>query len=169
VIDVVVDANNVTLRTKLLHDHPIGDAVVEQTKTRFAGVTEEGVSIEASGSLRTIRNADNPLEAGVIPEEVMITMGFALGEISLANFAMALGIPAADIVGGRLPLDVDIGVADIDGLYLLGKNQNGDTIEIGLWGFSQTIQEIRTKLANHGISTIPVNGKPAIVQFLQYQ
>lgn len=169
VIDAVVDANNVTLRTKLLHDHPIGDAVVEQTKTRIAAITEEGVSIETSGSVRTIREADTPLEAGIIPEDVMIALSFALGEINLANYARALGIPAALIVGNRLPLDVDIGTADIDGLYVLGKNQNGDTIEIGLWGFSQTLQEIRTKISNHGISTIPLNGKPAIVQFLQYQ
>lgn len=163
------DANTITLRTKLLRGHVIGEAVVEQAETAFAGITEAGLSLQVSGSVRPVRIATSPLEAGIIPGDAMVTLGFNLGDIILANFARALGIPQAAIVGARLPVDVEIGTEDIDALYAKGVLQNGDIVVVDAWGFAQIIQEVRTKLSNRDISSIPVSGKPATLQLLQYQ
>jgi hypothetical protein len=98
VVDTVPDGVSVTLRTKLLRAHVIGETVVEQTNTVFAGVGEDGASLEIAGSVRTIRKGDTPLEAGTIPGDCQITVGVMLFDILMANVAYALGIPQADIV-----------------------------------------------------------------------
>lgn len=164
-----VGVGTINLRTKLLRAHAIGEAVVEQAETAFAGITEGGLSLQVSGSVRSVRIATTPLEAGIIPGDAMVTASFNLGDILLANFARALGIPQSAIVGNRLPLDVDIGTEDIDAIYLKGVLQNGDLVVLDLWGCAMVIQEIRTKLSNRDISTIPVTVRPATLQLLQYQ
>lgn len=164
-----VNVNQLTLRTKLLRAHVIGEPVVEQTNTVFAGVSEEGVDLTLGGDVRAVRVGTRSIEIGDIPGNAQITFTARLVDIVLANLAYALNIAQSDISGNRLPLDTGLGVTDIDALYFKGVLQNGDTFELDVWGVGAVLEEMRLKLANEGVSSLSLSGRPATLQLLQYQ
>jgi hypothetical protein len=170
IVDSFVANTSITLRTKLLRAHILGETVVEQTETPFAAPAEDGVSIEGGGSVLPIRFADRALEAGIIPQEVDITVQIMLADIILANLAYASATPQADIANSRLPLDTNFGTSDIDAMYVRGLLQNGDIVVFDFVGLAQQIQQaIQLKMTNNAIATIPIRGKPATLQIRQYQ
>src|SRR5690606_40376093 len=56
--------------------------------------------------------------------------------------AYALAAAQSDVANGRLNISENVGVAPIDGLYLEGRNQNGQTVLLSTWGSSQAITEL---------------------------
>jgi hypothetical protein len=94
-----------------------------------------------------------------------------LFDILITNIAYSARHPqAASIVGNRLPLDIDIGSTDIDAFYVKGILQNGDIARDRRVGIRAADQRApRSRWRHQGISTIPISGKPATLQILQYQ
>lgn len=171
IVDSAPDGTHINLRTKLLRAHAAAETVVEQKETKFAAPTDQGVSLEVAGSTRNVRLGHRAFEAGTIPGDAQITASITLGDLLLENFRLALGLPSSDLLSGgtRLFVGDNVGSTEIDALYVKGVLVNGDIAIIDLWGVSQVINEIRTKFSGRDIATIPVMGKPAIIQFLQYQ
>lgn len=165
-----IATNTLTLRTRLLRAQANGTAVRKVTQTAFAGCTPDGVRIRTGGSVSTIRSATKRLSLGVRPGAATVTFGVQLLEISLPMFAYALGIPQADISGGRLPVGDRVATATIEGLYVKGLKQNGLTAQVAVWGCTLDTSGVQAILNNQGDTPfIPLLAKPASgVQFIEY-
>jgi hypothetical protein len=98
------------------------------------------------------------------------TLSFAVIDFILTNFARALGIPAANIVSGRLPLTgATIATDIVQGAYVKGVLQDGFTVWINVWGCSQDVSSFAAKLTNSGTPSLPIAFKPAsAVHFIQH-
>jgi hypothetical protein len=103
------------------------------------------------------------------PGDASPVVSLSLMDISLQNFAYAMGIPQTAIVGGRLPMNVNIATSSIDGLYIRGILQSGEQSWITCWGCEQDVSSIATSIAARGVAAIPLSLRPASgIQFLQH-
>jgi hypothetical protein len=165
-----VAVNAITLADNLFRAIPAGTVVFQQTLTPFAGLTPDGVTIAFGGAIDKINVATRRLTVGMKPGSARVLLSFALQDISLVNFAYALGISQASIVGGRLPLNNSIGTStDIAGVYIKGVTKDGFTNWIIGWGCSEMVTNVAAALSNRGVASVPLALEPASgLQFMQH-
>lgn len=171
-VDSVTGAGpyNIALRTPLYRAHANGEAIAKQVLVPFAAPSQDGVTLEVSGSVEMIRTAVRRLTAGLKPGAATTTLRFGVIDFLLANFARALGIPQAKIVGGRLPLTGDTIATDtVQGAYVRGLTQDGWTCWVNVWGCAQDISNFAAQLTNTGTPALPIALKPAsALHFIQH-
>jgi hypothetical protein len=165
-----VAVNAITLADNLFRAIPAGTVVFQQRLVPFAGLTPAGVSVAFGGAIEKINVATRRLTVGMKPGAARVLLSFALQDISLVNFAYALGIAQSAIVGGRLPLNNSIGTStDIQGVYIKGVTKDGFTNWINGWGCSEMVTNVATALSNRGVSSVPLALQPASgLQFMQH-
>jgi hypothetical protein len=157
-----VATNTLTNRTPFLRTQAVGTVVVEQVQTPFAGISPEGVRWNFGGAVEKLRSATKKFSIGVRPGTVSMNFSFGIIEISLANFAYALGIAQSQVAGGRLPVNSNLGTATLDGLYLKGLTQDAANVQVDVWGSSLDIAQVATVINNQGpAAVIPLTAKPA--------
>lgn len=160
---------NVTFVDNLLRAQPAGTAIVQQKLVPLSGITEQGVTFSIGGSVDMLRSAVSRLSVGMKPGDASPSVSMTLMDISLVNFAYAMGIPQAAIVGGRLPMNVNVATSSIDGLYIRGILQSGEQSWITCWGCEQDVSSVATALAARGVAAIPLTVRPASgIGFLQH-
>ena len=162
-LNSITDASNAVLKTPLYRAQASGTAVVKQSQTPFAAPAPDGATLNIAGGVDQIRIATRRLTAGLRPGSAVTSLSFSVIDFILANFARALGIPAAKIVGGRLPLTGDVIATDIvQGAYVKGLLQDGTTMWVNVWGCSQDVSSFAAKLTNSGSpAALPIAFKPA--------
>jgi hypothetical protein len=165
-----VAVNAVTLADNLFRAIPAGTVVFQQTLVPFAGLTPDGVTVAFGGAIEKINVATRRLTVGMKPGLARVLLSFALQDISLVNFAYALGISQASIVGGRLPLNNSIGTStDVQGVYIKGVTKDGFTNWILGWGCSEMVTNVAAVLSNRGVASVPLALEPASgLQFMQH-
>lgn len=165
-----VSVNAVTLADRLLRAIPAATAFVQQKLVPFAGLADDGVRFGINGSVEPIRIGTSRLSVGMRPGDAAPQVSFSLIDVSLANFASALGIAASDIVGGRLPLKgSNVGKATMDGFYLRGLLKNGEQAWLNCWGCSQDIADVAAVFSSRQQTRIPFTLRPASgIQFMQH-
>lgn len=156
-----IASDAITLKTPLLRDQAVGVAVVQQTLTKLAGVSEDGVTLAVGGTVTPIRIAENRLSIGLKLGNATVTISFALVSYSLANLARAFGIDVDQITNNRLPLGNKIGTATIDGLYVRGVLKDGTVFWINSWGNSQDVSNVAAAFTQQGVPALPLAVKPA--------
>lgn len=160
---------NITFVDNLLRAIPAGTPVVQQKLVPLSGITEQGVTFAIGGSVDMLRSAVARLAVGMKPGDASPVVSLALMDISLSNFAYAMGIPQAAIVGGRLPMNTNVATSSIDGFYVRGILQSGEQAWITCWGCEQDVSSIATAIAARGVASIPLSLRPASgVGFLQH-
>jgi hypothetical protein len=158
-----------TLVDRLLRTMPIGTPVVQQKLVPLSGIDENGVTFAIGGTVEMLHSAVSRLAVGMKPGDAAPTVSLGLMDISLSNYAYAVGIPQSAIVGGRLPLNTNIGTTSIDGFYIRGLLQSGEQSWITCWGCEQDISNVGVALAARGRAIIPLTLRPASgVSFLQH-
>lgn len=157
-----ISAPNITLRTPLLRTQAVGTTVVSAGRTPFAGVSEEGVKLDVSGSIDKIRVATSGITQGTRPGAAVMTLSFATIEISLSQIAYALGIAQAQIVSSRLPFNGNnIGRTPAECAYLKGLLDDGTVLEIRAWACAQSIQSFAMQMTNQGtLTSLPFTLRP---------
>jgi hypothetical protein len=165
-----IAALNVTLKTAVFRAQVSGVSVVRQTQIPFAGIGQSGPKFDVSGSVEQIRSANSRTAVGQKPGSAVIKSTIPLIEFSLANFARALGIPQAQIVGGRLPaIGALIGTDIVQGVYTRGVLQDGTVHWTNYWGCSSDVSAFAAQFTNTGVPEIPFIVKPASgVHFMQH-
>ena len=164
-----IAALNVTFVDNLLRAQPVGTVIVSQKLVPLSGITEQGVTFAIGGSVDILKSAVSRLSVGMKPGDASPSVALTLMDISLVNFAYALGIPQSAIVGGRLPLNVNIATSSIDGFYIRGILQSGEQSWITCWGCEQDVSSVATSIAARGVAAIPLTLRPASgVGFLQH-
>lgn len=165
-----IAALNVTIKTPIYRAGHGADSVVRQVLVPFAAPSADGVTLSVAGSVETIRAGNRRMSIGFKPGAAITTLSFAVIDFLLANFARALGIPQAKIVGGRLPLTGDVISTDVvQGAYMKGLLQSGETQWINVWGCSQDVSNFAAQLTNSGTPSLPIAFKPASgVHFIQH-
>jgi hypothetical protein len=165
-----IAALNVTTKTPAFRAQVSGVSVVRQTQIPFAGIGQSGPKFEVSGSVEQIRSANSRTAVGQKPGSAVIKSTIPLIEFSLANFARALGIPQAQIVGGRLPaIGALIGTDIVQGVYTRGVLQDGTVHWTNYWGCSSDVSAFAAQFTNTGVPEIPFIVKPASgVHFMQH-
>jgi hypothetical protein len=162
-------ALNITFVDNLVRAQAAGTPVVQQKLVPLSGITEQGVTFSIGGAVDMLRSAVSRLAVGMKPGDASPVVTLSLMDISLVNFAYAMGIPQAAIVGGRLPMNVNIATSSIDGFYLRGILQSGEQSWITCWGCEQDVSSIATQIAARGVAAIPLSLRPASgVGFLQH-
>ena len=159
-----------TIKTPLYRAQANGTVVVKQTLVPFAAPSSDGVTLAIGGNVDTIRAGNRRMSLGYKPGSAITTLSLAVIDFLLANFARALGIPQAKIVSGRLPLTGDVIATDIvQGAYVKGLLQSGETQWINVWGCSQDVANFSTTLTNSGTPSLPIAFKPTSgIQFQQH-
>lgn len=166
-----VSAPNIVLRTPLFRTQAIGTPVVEAGRTPFAGVSQDGVKLDVSGSFDKIRVSTIGNTIGVRPGGAVVSMSFSTIEISLSQLAYALGIAQSQIASNRLPINgSNIGRTPADAVYLKGLCNDGSTFEIRAWACAQSITQFVMQLTNAGTLTqLPFALRPTSgLQVLNY-
>ena len=164
-----VAALNITMVSNILRAQPSGTPFVQQKLVPLSGITEQGVTFSVGGSVDMLHSAVSRLSVGMKPGDASPVVSLALMDISLVNFAYAMGIPQSAIVGGRLPMNVNVATSSIDGLYIRGILQSGEQSWVVCWGCEQDVSSIATSIAARGVAAIPLSLRPASgVQFLQH-
>lgn len=167
-----VSTPNIVLRTPLLRTQAVGTPVVEAGRVAFAGVSQEGVKLEVSGSFDKIRVATIGNTIGIRPGGAVMTLSFATVEITLSQIAYALGIAQSAIASNRLPINGGlIGRTPAEGMYLKGLCNDGSTFEIRAWACAQSITSFVMQLTNAGqLTQLPFTLRPTSgLQVLNYQ
>jgi hypothetical protein len=159
----------VALRTKLLRAQAIGVATATQVETTLGNIHEDGVGLTVGGGVDPVRSATRRAQMGLRMGAASFGVTFGVIDFSLVNLARALGIPAADIVAGRLPVGDRIGLAGIDGVYVRGLTQDGSIFRVNLWGTALNVSDVVRAYNNSGPpSRIPMSLRPTSgIQFLQ--
>lgn len=166
-----VSSPNIVLRTPLFRTQAVGTPVVEAVRVPFAGVSQEGVKLDVSGSFDKIRVASIGNTIGIRPGNASMALSFASVEISLSQIAYALGISQSAIASNRLPLTgAVIGRTPVDGAYVKGLCNDGSTFEIRAWACAQSITGFVMQLANAGqLAQLPISLRPTSgLQVLNY-
>jgi hypothetical protein len=165
-----VAVNAITLADNLFRAIPAGAVVFQQRLVPFAGLTPAGVALAFGGAIEKINVATRRLSVGMKPGQARVLLSFALQDISLVNFAYALGIAQSAIVGGRLPLNNSIGTStDVQGVYIKGVTKDGMTNWINGWGCSEMVTNVAAALSNRGVASVPLALQPASgLQFMQH-
>ncbi len=166
-----VSSPNIVLRTPLLRAQPVGTPVVEQSRIPFAGVSQEGVKLDVTGSFDKIRIATSSQSIGLRPGGAVMTLSFTSIEITLSQIAYALGISQAAIASNRLPINgSNVGRTPADAAYLKGLCDDGSTFEIRAWACAQSITAFVMQLTNAGtLTSLPFSLRPTSgLQVLNY-
>lgn len=166
-----VSAPNIVLRTNLLRDQPVGTPVVEYTRVPFAGVGEDGCTLDIGGETTPIRTATSRTSLGRRPGPAAITFKFTSIEMTPSQIAYALGIAQSLIVSTRLPITgAVIGAASLDGLYFKGLCEDGSVFELRFWGCVQSITDFLMTWTNQGqVPSLPIEVRPTSgMQVLNY-
>jgi hypothetical protein len=152
---------NVTFKTKLLRAQASGVALVRQQLVSFGGVHEDGATLSVGGSVEPIRLANKRMSAGLKLGSATTALAFGVVDLTLANFARALGIPQSAIASNRLPIGANIGTATVEGLYVRGVQQDGATVWVNVWGCAQDVSAFALALAQTGVARLPISLKPS--------
>lgn len=160
----------VPLRTPLYRAQASGAVAGKVIPMPFAAPSSDGVTLAIAGNVDTIRAGNRRMSLGLKPGSAITTLSFAVIDFLLTNFARALGIPAASIVSGRLPLTGDLIATDIvQGAYMKGLLQSGETQWINVWGCAQDVSNFAAQFTNSGTPSLPIAFKPSSgIQFLQH-
>lgn len=167
-VGVVPDGTHITLKTPVFRAHAAAVAIVKVLATPLGTVHEDGVQVAVSGSVDVIRDATKRISVGVKPGAAVINLSYGLLDFSLAVLARTLGIPAAQIVANRLPINSNIGTDIVQGAYSKGVLQSGETQWVNLWGCSQDVSGFAAQLNNTGISQLPIKFRPNTIHFIQH-
>lgn len=165
-----IATNTLTLRTRLLRAQVNGAVVKKVTPTPMAGCSEDGVSLDFGGSLDKIRFATRKFTAGLRPGAAQLSIGWGLTELSLFNFASAMGIPQSEIANSRLPIGDKVGTSQIEGMYARGTTKGGGNVWLNAWGNDMDVSSLPTSFNNRGtLPTVQLKGKPSSgFQMLSY-
>lgn len=162
--------NTFTTKQPIYRAVATGATVTKVTATPFAATGPSGVTLNFGVTSQDITDATKAL-----PIETRIgaaALSFAVGvtDISLANIAHALGIPASEIASSaRLPIKTDtLGTQGIDGAYLTGTTKDGSTTMVIVAGCDVDISNISSTWTNQGeAAELPLNLVPTSLLTLQ--
>lgn len=161
--------NTLTLDTNLYRTITTGVAVVEQAMSPFATISTNGVTLAIQGSVDKIQEATTRLAIGTKPGNAKVTASMAFIDFVLASFARAAGIDPAQVANGRLLLGNNIGIAQIDGVYIKGTLQDGTTAWFIMWGCAQDVSNLTAKMNNTGTPELAATWLPSSgLQLMQH-
>lgn len=112
----------VTIRGAFLRAQAVGTVVKEQRLTDFAGIDENGATLNLGGNVTVMKSALSRTPIGARPETVEASFNLPVIETTLANLALSLGVPQSAVSGGRLTVSGAnlLSAVDLNGLYLRG-------------------------------------------------
>lgn len=157
-----VATDTLTMRTNFYRNIAAATAVQEQVPTSLGGIAPAGVTLNIAGTITRLRDATSRLEIGARPGNAQVSMTFGMIEVILANLAYALGIDQAQITGGRLPIHGgNLGLTQLDGVYLTGVLVDGTNFRATCWGNNLDIAQVNLLFNNSGdASAVPITLKP---------
>lgn len=155
-------SNAVTVKNAAYALIALGATITKVTPTKFAGVGPDGVSVSLGGSVESLRIAERRLSIGTRAGAATVSATIPTVDVSLANIAFALGIPAAQISGNRLPVGDKIGTSTLDGVYVKGLLQDGTIAWAVFAGNAMDVSAFAVAINNAGpAATIPITVKPS--------
>lgn len=153
-------AGKITLRTKLLRAQASGTTVTRLTRHKLA-TTRDGVTLALAGQVSPLYEGSRTMAVGQQPGNVDPSVSAQLNDLSLANRALALGIPASAIANDRLLATEQLGSTSILALYLEGMLADGVTVNtLNLWGCGQDLASTLVRYGGTEVVSMPFIGKP---------
>jgi hypothetical protein len=156
-----VATNTLTMKSRFLRAQAAATVATVTTPTAVAGVSPDGGTVNINGSVEPLRIATKRIQVGLRPGPATLGIQVPITDLSLANWAYALGIPQADIASARVAL-TNLGTAtDIVGLYLKGTMKDGTTLWMNGWGCTQVVEQFSAALAASGQPSLLFNVRPS--------
>lgn len=158
-----VVTNTLTIRGLFYRSQAASTVVKELQQIAISGLTPEGATVSFGGNIDLLRNALKRVSIGTRPGNANVTLSMQLEEISLSNFAYALGIPQSAIASNRLPAIASNLTTDtaLHGVYLKGTLLDATNLFVMGWGPTLDISQVQTVFNNAGQpGAIPFTAKP---------
>jgi hypothetical protein len=148
------------LATRLYRAHASGTPVVRMQKVSLGAIVKGSTSFSVGGSVEKIQVENSRTTLGLKAGSATPTLAFQIAQLTGSTLAYALAAAQGDFAGDRMNIGENVGVAPIDGLYLEGRNQNQQTVLLGLWGCSQAITELLISMQKAGINGLNFSVRP---------
>lgn len=161
-----VVTNALTFVSKIARDHATLVAIVKVLTTSFSSIDGAGATLNFGGNISEIRNAFFDMAQGLRYGGASMSVTVNLLPFTLANFARALGRPVPG--GAFLPIFNNLGITNIDGMYIRGTLQNNKTFFAFLNAVQMDVSSVPIALSTTGDApTTPLTGKPTVSLDLQ--
>ena len=159
------------IRGQFLRSLAVGAAAREQTLTLFPGIDADGATLALSGSVEPMQSALSRTTIGLRPGTAEARFTLPVIQTILENIARALGIPLAQVVGGRLPVlgSNVLTSKEVNGIYLRGTLVDATSWVAMGWGTDIDLSQAFELLINNTgkPNTVPITGVPSAGLCLQ--
>lgn len=167
-----VATDTLTVFPALVHDHAIGEAVVEQEKIDMGHVEEGGLTIENTEDTFEVRSATSAVV--LLTKTTGINMRITWPNIlfSAENLALAMGVPEGQITGAGTASDPTaiswhsdvLGTELNASVYAQGTREDGEIIEVRGFNVRWDLN-VTSTLARNAVAGLPTGGEVKAVQF----